>query len=107
MYNQKIWKHFQNENEFQTKCIKNENVLFKDLLNFNQYQSVNQTQTQNIDDYILNIRNGLIIKNNEDLYWRLEFISKLCEISLKKDICIEIPETITYDEIGDFIDRIW
>lgn len=64
------------------------------------------TITQNIEDYILNIRNGLIIKNNEDLYWKLEFISKLCEISLNKDICIEIPETITYDEIGDFIDRI-
>jgi hypothetical protein len=67
---------------------------------YNNYHTI----SQNIEDYILNIRNGLIIKNNEDLYWKLEFISKLCDISLNKDICIEIPETITYDEIGDFID---
>jgi hypothetical protein len=109
--NKLIQNHIFNYKHHYTKdyeSYKNGSLITYENLDYMGHYNYNNTNNiKYIDDYILNIKDGLIIQSDIDLYWKVEFISKLCDLSLNKNISIKIPTTITIDETADFINDLF
>ena len=105
---------FCNENE-----NKNENKLEhtsgsfmssydKDCVSYykeNQFEN-NHYLNEVVDEYLENIRNGMIIDYDSEVYWKTHFICNLAKISTLKKETIDIPYGLTIDESLAFLSEI-
>ena len=59
-----------------------------------------------VDEYLENIRNGMIIDYDSEVYWKTHFICNLAKISTLKKETIDIPYGLTIDESLAFLSEI-